>query len=72
MISKYLHDTYVLSFTETLRSIREFITFVDDMDVATTYLYQSLDVNICMKILERFKVPEAFKSKDLNLSLIKL
>lgn len=72
MISKYLHDTYVLSFTETLRSIREFITFVDDMDVATTYLYESLDVNICMKILERFKVPEAFKSKDLNLSLIKL
>ena len=32
------------------------------MDVVTAYLYGSLDNKFFMKVLERFKVPEAYKS----------
>jgi Reverse transcriptase (RNA-dependent DNA polymerase) len=42
------------------------------MDVVTTYLYGSLDNDIYMKVLERLKMPEAFKSKPREMYYIKL
>lgn len=42
------------------------------MDVMIIYLYESLDIEIYMKILEVFKMPEAFKLKNHNLYSIKL
>ena len=35
------------------------------MDVVTTYLYGSLDFDIFMKILEGYKMPEAYTSRNL-------
>jgi hypothetical protein len=34
------------------------------MDVVTAYLYGSLDNDIYMKILEGYKMPEAYNSKS--------
>jgi Reverse transcriptase (RNA-dependent DNA polymerase) len=42
------------------------------MDVVTTYLYGSLDNDIYMKVPERLKIPEAFKSKPQEMYYIKL
>ena len=41
------------------------------MDVVTTYLYRSLDVNVYMKITEGFTLPEAMNSKPLSMYSIK-
>jgi hypothetical protein len=42
------------------------------MDVVTAYLYGSLDNDIYMKILEGYKMPEAYISKSQNMYSIKL
>ena len=42
------------------------------MNVITTYLYESMDNDIYMKILEGFKLPEANCTKPRNMYLIKL
>ena len=42
------------------------------MDVVTTYLNGSLDVNVYMKILEGFTLPEAMNSKPRSMYSIKL
>ena len=42
------------------------------MDVVTAYLYGSLDNDIYMKILERFKIPASSSSKLKDLYSIKL
>ena len=42
------------------------------MDVVTAYLYGSIDINIYMKILEGFKLPEATNPKPRNMYSIKL
>ena len=42
------------------------------MDVVTTYLYESIDTDIYMKILEGFKLPEATNPKPRNMYSIKL
>ena len=42
------------------------------MDVITTYLYRSLDSDIYMKILEGFKMPEAYTSISREMYSIKL
>jgi hypothetical protein len=42
------------------------------MDVVTIYLYGSLNNDIYMKILEGYKMPEAYNSKSRNIYSIKL
>ena len=42
------------------------------MDVVTTYLYGSIDTNVCMKIHEGFKLPEVMNSKPRSMYSIKL
>jgi hypothetical protein len=42
------------------------------MDVVTTRLYESLDKDIHMKILEGFIMPEAFYDKPISVYSIKL
>lgn len=42
------------------------------MDIVTTYLYESLDSNIYMKIPEGFKMSEAYKWSDRSLYLSQL
>ena len=42
------------------------------MDVVTTYLYESLDANVYMKIPEGFTSPEAMNSKPQSMYSIKL
>ena len=42
------------------------------MDVVTTYLYGSIDANVYMKILERFKLRRVMNSKPLSMYSIKL
>ena len=42
------------------------------MDVVIAYLYGSLDVNVYMKILEGFTLPEAINSKPRSMYSIKL
>ena len=42
------------------------------MDVVTTYLYDSLDNDIYMKILEGFKLPEAYNMNSREIYSIKL
>jgi hypothetical protein len=42
------------------------------MDVVTAYLYGSLDNDIYMKILEGYKMPEAYNSKSRSIYSIKL
>lgn len=42
------------------------------MGVMIAYLYEPLDINIYMKVHERFKMPKACKSKHHNLYSIKL
>ena len=42
------------------------------MDVITVYLYGSINNDICMKILEEFKLPETNNTKPHNMCLIKL
>jgi hypothetical protein len=42
------------------------------IDVVTAYLYGSLDNDIYMKILEGYKMPEAYNSKSRNMYSIKL
>ena len=42
------------------------------MDVVTTYLYGSLDNDIYMKILEGFKLPEAYNMNSRKIYSIKL
>lgn len=41
-------------------------------DVATAYLYESLDTDIYKKFLKGLKSPEAYNSKPIELYLIKL
>ena len=42
------------------------------IDVVTAYLYESLDSDIYMKILEGFKIPEALSTKPKEMYSIKL
>ena len=42
------------------------------MDVVTTYLYESIDTDIYMKIIEWFKLPKTTNPKPQNMYLIKL
>ena len=42
------------------------------MDVVTTYLYGSIDINVYMKILEGFKLSEVMNSKPRTMYSIKL
>ena len=42
------------------------------MDVVTSYLYGSLDTDICMKISDGFKMPKALSFKPKELCAIKL
>jgi hypothetical protein len=42
------------------------------MNVVTSYLYGSLDNDICMKIPEGYKMPEAYNSKSRSIYSIKL
>ena len=42
------------------------------MDVVTTYLYGSVDIDIYMKVPEGFKLPKATKPKPRNMYSIKL
>ena len=42
------------------------------MDVVTVYLYGSIDTNVYMKILERFKLSEVMNSKPRSMYSIKL
>ena len=42
------------------------------INVITAYLYGSIDNNICMKILEGFKLTEANNTKPHSMCLIKL
>jgi Reverse transcriptase (RNA-dependent DNA polymerase) len=42
------------------------------IDVVTAYFYGSLDNDIYMKVPERLKIPEAFKSKSQEMNSIKL
>ena len=42
------------------------------MDVITTYLYESIDNNIYMKILEGFKLPKVNNTKPRSMCSIKL
>ena len=42
------------------------------MDVVTAYLYGSIDTDVCMKILEGFKLPEAMNSQLRSMHSIKL
>jgi Reverse transcriptase (RNA-dependent DNA polymerase) len=42
------------------------------MDVVTTYLYGSLENDIYMKVIERLKMSETFKSKPREIYSIKL
>ena len=42
------------------------------MDVITTYLYESMDNDTYMKILEGFKLPESNSIKAHSMYLIKL
>jgi Reverse transcriptase (RNA-dependent DNA polymerase) len=42
------------------------------MDVVTAYLYESLDNDIYMKVPERLKMSEVFKSKSREIYSIKL
>ena len=42
------------------------------MNVVTTYLYGFIDINVYMKIPERFKLPEVMNSKPWSMYSIKL
>ena len=42
------------------------------MDVVITYLYESIDTNVYMKIPEGFKLPEVMNSKPRSMYSIKL
>ena len=42
------------------------------MDVVTSYLYESLNSDIYMKIPERFKMPKALRTKPHEMYSIKL
>ena len=42
------------------------------MDVVTTYLYGSVDIDIYMKVPEGFRLPKATKPKPRNMYSIKL
>ena len=42
------------------------------MDVVMTYLYGSIDTDVCMKILEGFKLAEAMNSQPRSMHSIKL
>ena len=42
------------------------------MDVVTSYLYEFIDTNVYMKILEGFKLPEVINSKPQSMYSIKL
>ena len=42
------------------------------MDVDTSYLYESLDANLYMNMLEGFTLPEAMNSKPWSMYSIKL
>ena len=42
------------------------------IDVVTTYLYGSIDINVYMKIHEGFKLPEVMNSKPRSMYSIKL
>ena len=62
-------ETY--SFVVTVTTFRFFISLVVTksldmrlMNVVTTYLYRSLNNDIYMKILERYKMPEAYNFKS--------
>ena len=40
--------------------------------IVTTYLYESIDTNVYIKIIEGFKLPEVINSKSRNMYSIKL
>ena len=42
------------------------------MDVVTTYLYEYIDIDVYMKILKGFKLPEAMNSQPWSMYSIKL